>query len=227
MPTLNEEEGIVESINSIPIRDLRSNGFEPEILVVDGYSTDNTVLLAEKLGAKVITSERGYGRQYKTGFKAANGDIIITGDSDGTYPFEEILEYIDILESHNLEFLTINRFAKMPNDAMYMSNKIGNFGLTFFTNILFDFQIEDSQSGMWVIRRSALPILRVRSDGMPFSQEIKIEAFSKLKSREISGTYKKRFGETKLSKINDGIKNILHLLHKKIIVTGEEHSLGQ
>jgi glycosyltransferase involved in cell wall biosynthesis len=226
MPTLNEEEGIQKTISSIPVDGLKKLGFDIEILVVDGSSTDNTVIMALEFGARVINSERGYGRQYKNGFKAAKGDIIITGDSDGTYPFEEIVEYLKIFETKNLEFLTVNRFAGMDNDAMYLSNKIGNFFLTLFTNILFNFQIKDSQSGMWIIKKSSLPTLRVQSDGMPFSQEIKIEAFTKLKSLEIPGSYKKRLGSTKLSKINDGIRNLFWLFRKKFAKTPQAYSLG-
>lgn len=226
MPALNEEEGIRDTMLSIPVGKLKKLGFEVEILVVDGSSTDNTVAIARELGARVINSERGYGRQYKNGFKVAKGEIIITGDSDGTYPFEEILEYLEIFESKNLEFVTVNRFARMGGDAMYLSNKIGNFGLTLFTNILFGFHINDSQSGMWIIKKSSLPTLRVQSDGMPFSQEIKIEAFTKLRSLEISGSYKKRLGSTKLSKINDGVRNLLWLFRKKFVKTSSEYNLG-
>jgi glycosyltransferase involved in cell wall biosynthesis len=215
MPALNEEQGIKESIGSIPIAQLRRNGFDTEILVVDGFSTDKTVNVAQGLGARVIYSERGYGRQYKTGFKEAKGGILITGDSDGTYPFEEIVKYLEIFESKDLEFLTINRFANINKKAMSLIRKIGNFTLTFFVNLLFSFKIKDSQSGMWLIKKSCWPILRVQSDGMAFSEEIKIEAFQKLKSLEIPGSYKKRLGKTKLSKIKDGINNFFWLFRKK------------
>ena len=41
------------------------------------------------MDAKVIVEkQRGYGRAYKTGLAAAKGDIIVTLDSDGTYPAE-------------------------------------------------------------------------------------------------------------------------------------------
>lgn len=226
MPALNEEEGIRDTILSIPVDPLKKSGFEVEIIVVDGRSEDNTASIAVAHGAKVVISDRGYGRQYKTGFKAAKGDIIVTGDSDGTYPFEDILEYVNILKSNDLDFITVNRFAGMDEDAMYFSNKVGNFGLTLFTNILFGFKIRDSQSGMWIIKREILPYLLVASDGMPFSQEIKIEAFKNLKSLEVPGSYKKRLGDTKLSKIKDGVGNLARLFHKRFTTTHSKHALG-
>jgi len=216
MPTLNEEEGIVKTINSIPKMTLKNKGFSTEIIVIDGGSTDNTIKLAKKAGAKVVSSAKGYGKQYKIGLNTAKGKIIITGDSDNTYPFEKANYFLDYLEKNNLDFVTINRFANMEKGAMHFSNKIGNIILTFFTNLLFNLNLQDSQSGMWIIKKSILKYLNLSSDGMPFSQEIKIESFKKFNSAELNGSYKKRVGETKLVKFKDGFKNLFALFHKRL-----------
>ena len=215
MPALNEREGIVATIESIPRKQLEQNGYDVEIIVVDGGSEDETAQLARKAGAKIIFSPRGYGRQYKNGFKNAKGDIIVTGDSDGTYPFEHVLSYIRHLESRDLEFVTVNRFANMEPGAMHFTNKVGNFGLTLFTNLLFGLRMRDSQSGMWVFRRASLNKIRLFSDGMPFSQELKIESFMKLRSAEIDGSYRERLGQTKLMKFKDGWENLKALFNKR------------
>jgi glycosyltransferase involved in cell wall biosynthesis len=112
-------------MESIPIKELRKLGFEVEVLVIDGGSQDNTVELAKKAGARIIDSPKGYGRQYKEGLKKAKGEIIITGDSDGTYPFEEIPYYLKIFENDKLDFATVNRFAKMNKGSMKTANKVG------------------------------------------------------------------------------------------------------
>lgn len=99
MPALNEEESIGKTISLIPLAKLKELGYDPEILVVDGGSHDNTAGIASAYGAKVINSSRGYGKQYRLGFKTALGEILITADSDCSYPMEEIPKLLNILET--------------------------------------------------------------------------------------------------------------------------------
>ncbi len=62
IPAYNEEENIPSTIAAIPVRQLRSAGFEVEILVVDNGSTDQTGRVARAHGARVIVQPvKGYG----------------------------------------------------------------------------------------------------------------------------------------------------------------------
>ena len=216
IPTINEEEAIGKVLKEIPLKTLKKNKYDTEILVIDGASTDNTKKIAEKLGAKVITEKRkGYGRAYKTGFKKANGDIIITADGDYTYPMNIIPKLLETLEKDNLDFITTNRFGYMTKKSMTTLHKMGNRILTIATQLLFCINIKDSQSGMWVFRKNILNKLILTSDGMPFSEEIKIEAYKKFRCLEVPIKYRTRIGEVKLSSYQDGIKNLKFLLAKK------------
>ncbi|MEK6898936.1 MAG: glycosyltransferase family 2 protein [Nanoarchaeota archaeon] len=219
MPALNERQGIGATIKSIPKKELIEKGYGVEIVVIDGGSIDNTRELALEAGAdRVIVSPKGYGKQYKAGFKQALGDIIVTGDSDGTYPFDRVLDYLKHMEMEDLDFITVNRFANMDPGAMHLTNKIGNLGLTLATNFLFGLRLRDSQSGMWILKRGHLSKINVQSDGMPFSQELKIECFKKLRSKEINGAYRERFGQTKLMKLKDGYGNLKALFKKRLSI---------
>lgn len=216
MPSLNEEEGIKKTINEIPIQQIKNLGYEVEILVVDGGSTDRTKEVAKENGAKIIQTKKGYGRQYKFGFSQPLGDIIITADSDGSYPMNEIPKLLKIFQKENLDFINTNRFAKMTKGSMKPINLFGNKILTFLTNFLFSLNLKDSQSGMWILKKEMLPKITLKSNGMSLSQEIKIEAFKKFKAKEIDSSYQKRVGKIKLKTIKDGLANVFHLFRKKL-----------
>ncbi len=212
IPTLNEEESIGHVLDKIH----RDPKYQWEIIIVDGDSRDRTREIAMEKGAKVIVEKRkGYGRAYKTGFAAATGDIIVTLDGDDTYPAEKILELVEYLLANNLDFISCERFSKMQRGAMSFTHKIGNRILTLTTRILFGVKIKDSQSGMWIFRRDILKSLNLTADGMPFSEEIKIEAWKKFKCAEVPIEYRERKGEVKLSTWKDGLGNLKFLFKKR------------
>jgi len=213
IPTMNEEESIGQVIDSVH---QALKGIEHEVLVVDTSSKDRTREIAAEKGAVVIEEpRRGYGRAYKTGFAKAQGKVIATLDADCTYPAEDIPALYRLLLDQDLEFITTNRFAKLEEGAMSSKHRLGNFALTFTLNLFFGVRIKDSQSGMWVFRRDILDRLMLSDDGMPMSEEIKIEAFRKVRSLEVPITYRRRVGEVKLSSWKDGWKNMKFLFKKR------------
>ena len=222
MPTLNEQEGIGKTIDSIKKNFFKDNSWELEIIIVDGDSKDKTQEIARKKGAKVILEKRrGYGRAYKTGMSQLNGDIIVTGDGDATYPFDKIHDYIQQLLDEQLDFITTDRFAELKQGSMSVKHAFGNLVLATALRILFLINIRDSQSGMWIFRKEALEKIQpieMFDDGMAFSEEIKIEMFTtkKIKAKEIPSTLYSREGEVKLESFTDGWKNLKFLFKKRI-----------
>jgi hypothetical protein len=211
IPCYNEEDGIRHVYEGMP-------SYVDEVVVVDNNSTDRTAEVARSLGAKVVFQPRkGYGAAYQAGLPAATCDIIATLDGDGTYPADEISLLVDALEDRKLDFISGARFPLRNPDAMNFTNKVGNFVLTIATGLLWFRPLRDSQSGMWVFRRSVLPRLKLTSDGMPLSEEIKIEAIEKLGPRfaEIGIDYRPRIGEVKLQKWRDGWLNLSFLFAKR------------
>jgi hypothetical protein len=217
MPALNEEESIDKTIAMISLDVLRESGYDPDVLIVDGGSRDKTVEVARSTGADVICSKKGYGRQYRLGFENCRGEIIVTADSDCSYPMEEIPKLLNILETENLDFISTNRFAFMEHESMMPLNKFGNKALTFIANILFKFNLKDSQSGMWVFRKKILEKFKLTSNGMALSQEIKIRAFARCKAKEVDSSYRKRVGKVKLRMFLDGLYNLFNLFKMRLL----------
>ncbi len=215
IPTMNEESSIGKVLDLVK-GTMQKTQYEYEILVVDTNSKDKTRDIAREKGIIVIEEpRRGYGRAYKTGFEKASGDVVATLDADCTYPAEDIPELSAKLFAENLDFITTNRLARMEEGAMSRMHRFGNWVLNVTAKVLFSVSFKDSQSGMWVFRREAFGKLDVQDDGMPFSEEIKIEAFRKLRTVEVPITYKRRVGEVKLSSWKDGWKNFKFLWKKR------------
>ena len=211
IPCYNEEEGVRYVIDGLP-------ECIDEVVVVDNNSTDRTAEVARSLGANVVFEKRkGYGAAYKAGLPAATGDVIVTLDGDGTYPSEQIPELVEYLEDQNLDFISASRFPLKNPEAMNFTNKIGNNVLTIAMLLLYGTPIKDSQSGMWIFRTRVLPKLNLTSDGMPLSEEIKIEAIraKDVAFAEYHVNYHPRVGEVKLDKWRDGFRNLVFLVRKR------------
>jgi glycosyltransferase involved in cell wall biosynthesis len=218
IPALNEEIGIGPVLREIPIAKLKQQGYEVEVLVIDNGSHDQTPHIARRHGANVIVQPiRGYGNAYKAGFANAHGHIIATGDADLTYPFEILPEVIAKMEAEDLDFINTDRLSMLQGGVMSASHQFGNWMLTTATKTLFGWPYKDSQSGMWIFKRKIWDHLDVRSSGMPFSQELKIEAFLRgFHCAEIPIEYRTRAGQEKLNTVMDGIGNVTHLARKRI-----------
>jgi glycosyltransferase involved in cell wall biosynthesis len=222
IPAINEERGIGKTMDAVNKDYFNSKHWDLEIILVDGNSKDKTREVASSKGAIVLLEKRkGYGRAYKAGFAHATGDVIVTGDADATYPFHLIHEYIQKLLDQHLDFLTTDRFAALKHGSMSLKHRFGNMTLAWTLRILFLVNIRDSQSGMWIFKRDSLtkiqPLERF-NDGMPFSEEIKIEMFTNkhIKAKEIPSTLFAREGQVKLESFKDGIKNLRFLFVKRV-----------
>jgi glycosyltransferase involved in cell wall biosynthesis len=211
IPCLNEEQGIEKVLRRLP-------DFVDQTIVVDNGSTDRTSEVAQSLGAQVIREEvRGYGRAYKRGFRDATGDIIITLDGDHSYPPDALSYLLEAFLHLEVDFLNASRFPVRDRAAMSFKHKFGNLVLSLAMSALYFRWVRDSQSGMWVFRRSVLDGMKLISDSMAFSEEIKIEALKnpRVRFQEISIQYSSRLGEIKLNPWRDGFHNLWFLIWKR------------
>lgn len=214
IPTINEEKSIGSTIKSIK---QALKGVRHEMLIIDTNSTDKTVAIAKSLGAKVINEpRRGYGRAYKTGFRHAKGDLIVTLDADSTYPVESVMPLVEFLEKNSADFVS---GLRMRSEGMSLSHRFGNWAITTTANVLFFKHFKDSQSGMWVFRKRLLKSMDLTDNSWPFSGEIKIEAARHGKFMEYPIIYRKRRGESKVRSWKVGWENIKFLFKKRFGVS--------
>lgn len=83
IPTLNEENYLGRSLRHLSLLAPAA----AEVLVVDGGSEDQTIAIAQKLGARVLaTNQRGRALQMNLGAEAATGDILCFLHADTFVP---------------------------------------------------------------------------------------------------------------------------------------------
>jgi rSAM/selenodomain-associated transferase 2 len=75
IPTLNAAESLPAALGALEMAERR--GIDLDVVVADGGSSDRTAAVAEALGARVVSAERGRGPQLIAGAKAAQGEWLL------------------------------------------------------------------------------------------------------------------------------------------------------
>src|SRR5919198_973239 len=97
IPCLNEAKTLPACIEK-GLRAIERLGLRGEVVVSDNGSTDGSVELALRLGARVVRCpERGYGNALRFGMRASHGRWLLVGDADDTYNFDEIDPFVEEL----------------------------------------------------------------------------------------------------------------------------------
>lgn len=187
MPCLNEAETIEACIKKAS-KWLSASGLSGEILIADNGSKDDSKNISIKNGARVIpVQEKGYGAALYAGIINAKGKYIIMGDSDDSYDFSNINNFVDKLEQ-GYDLVMGNRFSGtiFPGAMPWKNKNIGNPILSFIGKLLFKCPINDFHCGLRGFNREKILSLDLRTTGMEFASEMVIKAtIAKLKICEV------------------------------------------
>jgi glycosyltransferase involved in cell wall biosynthesis len=213
MPCLNEEEAIGPCIEKIK-RTFDDAGLDGEIVVCDNGSTDRSVAIAERLGARVVHQPlRGYGNAYLKGFASARGRYLVMGDADDTYDFTMIPQFLGALRN-GCDFVTGSRYlGGGDRNITALHRWFGNPALTRILNLLFGTRYTDVYCGFRAFSRDAYDRIRPVSPGMEFNLELAINAgLAGLRTSEIPIVLAPRKGESKLRTFRDGWRSLRMML---------------
>jgi glycosyltransferase involved in cell wall biosynthesis len=221
MPTLNEAANLSHVFARMPSE-------VHEIIVVDGHSIDDTVLVAEELGRSgpipvklVMQDRKGKGDALRCGFDAASGDIIVMLDADGSTDPAEIPAFVEALRQ-GADFAKGSRFAAGAGSSdITPLRRLGNRGLSGFVNVLFGTRYTDLCYGYNAFWTRCLPHMDVTCDGFEVETLINVRvAKAGLTISEVpSFEHERRYGESKLSAWRDG-RRILRTILRERLPTG-------
>jgi glycosyltransferase involved in cell wall biosynthesis len=155
IPALNEARNIPHVFAQIPA-DVY------EVVLVDGFSVDDTVAIARELrpDVRVVAQTRqGKGNALACGFAAATGDIIAMIDADGSADPGEISRFVTALLD-GADFAKGTRFAEGGGSSdITRLRSFGNYALTTFFNTCYGRNYTDLCYGFNVFWRRHLPVL--------------------------------------------------------------------
>jgi len=164
--TLNEEESLPHVLPKIP-------DWVDEVLLVDGYSTDNTVAVAKQLrpSIRVIYQPgRGKGDALRYGIQQATGDIIVTLDADGETDPVHIPAFIEPL-LNGYDFAKGSRLARGRPRRMPRYRWLGNKVLALTFNVLYGYRFTDVCSGYNALWKQAFLRVPLDLDGFAIEQQ--------------------------------------------------------
>ncbi len=208
IPTINEAETIGRVIDEIPRQALEQAGYDVEVMVIDGGSTDGTIQIAEEKGARVVVEpRRGKGRGMRTALDMTQADFIFMLDGDYTYPPGYIAQMLELLCDTYPVVIGSRLRGQIEKGGMSRLNIIGNHLLTLIANILYGTRLSDLCTGYWGLRGEVIPNLNLSADGFDFEAEMFSQVVKKgYRIGEVPIYYRRRQTPPKLSSLRDGLK---------------------
>ncbi len=177
IPCLNEEQSIGACVDSAWAA-FDAAGISGEVVLADNGSTDDSVAIAQRHGARVVHAGlKGYGSALRKGIEEARGEFIIMGDADGSHDFSEIPRFVAQWRE-GYEFVVGNRFqGEIKEGAMsWHHRRLGTPVLSAILNLFFGAGVGDINCGMRGITKDLSRRLDLRTTGMEFASESLIKA---------------------------------------------------
>ena len=216
MPCLNEAETLERCIKKAQ-KCIDENGLKAEVLIADNGSTDGSVEIAERCGARVAhIPQRGYGAALIGGTHEAKGKYCIMGDADDSYDFSNLMPYVEKLRE-GYDLVMGNRFkGGIEDGAMPWSHRyLGTPVISFIGRLFYHNKIGDFNCGMRGYNRERMEALNLRTPGMEYASEMIVQcALHDYKIAEVPTTLSKdgRSREPYLSTWSDGWRHLKFLL---------------
>ncbi|MEU8250115.1 glycosyltransferase family 2 protein [Nonomuraea sp. NPDC048916] len=213
VPAMNEADNLPHVFATLP-------DWIDEVVLVDGNSSDDTVAVARKLrpGLRVVTqSGRGKGNALIEGFAAANGDIIVMIDADGSTDGREIFSFVTALVD-GADFAKGSRYAPGGgSDDISPVRSLGNKMLTGLTNLLYGTRYTDLCYGYNAFWARHLDAMALDCDGFEIETLMNVRAAQAgLLIAEVPSHERSRIhGESNLHAVRDGWRVLKTIMRER------------
>lgn len=189
IPVKNEELAI-----SLVIDELVQEGYD-NILVVNGYSADQTLQIIDaKKGVRLI-EQHGKGKTgaIQTAVENVTTPYMLILDGDYTYPAKDIQRLLN----HSANYAQVIGVRDRKNISL--THRFGNWIITKSFNLLMSTNLSDICSGMYLLRTDVAKNLELGSKSFATEVEIAAQTVVEHEVTEVPIGYRRRMGKAKLS----------------------------
>lgn len=225
IPAKNEARNLEHVFDTIP-------EWVNEIVLVDGHSADDTVAVARRLRPTITIIHqhgRGKGDALQAGFAAAEGEIIVMMDADGSTDGGEIPRFVAALVT-GADFAKGSRFASGGgSDDITFSRHLGNKILSGLVNMLFGTRYTDLCYGYNAFWAKHLQKLDLNCDGFEIETVMNVRAAKAgLAIQEIpSYEHSRIHGMSNLKVVRDGMRIARFIAHERFFRRAHQAPLAQ
>jgi glycosyltransferase involved in cell wall biosynthesis len=206
LPCLNEAETLASCITKARIG-IEEAGAKGEIVIADNGSTDGSIEIACRSGARLVQiAKKGYGSALQGGIEAARGRWIVMGDADGSYDLSEVPKFVEKLRQGFALVqgcrLPTGGGKVMPGAMPFLHRWLGNPMFSLMAGWWFKAPIHDVYCGLRAFTKELYNSLDQRCTGMEFATEMIVK----------SSLYGAKIAEVPITLHRDGRKsNAPHL----------------
>ena len=177
MPCLNEGRTVGACVDAARAA-LAEAGIKGEVVVADNGSTDGSIEVAARHGARIVEAEtRGYGAAVCAGIQASRGRFIIMGDADGSYDWSNIQPFVEALRD-GADLVVGNRFRGgiEPRAMPALHRYFGNPVLSFIGRLCSGAKVGDFHCGLRAFTKDAALRMNLQTTGMELASEMIVKA---------------------------------------------------
>lgn len=156
LPAWNEERNVAQAIREA-VTALEGLGADYEVIVVDDGSRDGTARVVGELQAshpqvRLVRHEvnRGYGQALRSGYAAAQKDLVLIHHADSQFDLTEIKRFLPLLAQADI---VCGYRAQRADPFM---RKINALGWNMVVRLLFGYLARDIDCGFKLFRREIL-----------------------------------------------------------------------